>query len=125
MRLSASEVESAVLSEMRLFLKTPQILIRELVHKNDDVATQQYLAETGKQQAEILKPSDIQNMVQRVEIGKQTLTITCSESELRNWLLNENNTAEETFSRAITRYVNAQNRCYYLRVTTALPCRVR
>lgn len=98
MRLPASEVETAVLSELKLFLKTPQILTKELVHKNDDVGTQQSLTEGGKQQAEAIKFSDIQNIIQRVEIGKQTLTLTCSKSKVRNWLLNENCTTDETFT---------------------------
>ena len=101
-RLPAHEVENAVTSEIARFLENSGRLIEALATPDDDVAFSQRLGNLGTAAALRLRDGDpsvsktaIQVFVTRVEVGTKTLTVTCSCSALRQWLIDPGATATE------------------------------
>ena len=104
-RLPAREVENVVTLEIACFLENSGKLIDALAAPNDDVGFHKRLGNLGAVAALRLRGGDpsvskaaIQVFVRRIEVGKDALTVTCSRSALRQWLIDPEVTTVESSS---------------------------
>jgi len=103
LRLPAREVETAVMFEIARFLGNSGRLIEALSAPDDDVGFRQHLGKLGGAAALQLRYGDpsfsrtaIQAFVTRVEVGKDALTVTCSRTALRQWLIDPDKEAADS-----------------------------
>ena len=93
-RLPASEMENAVVSEIARFLKAPGELVEALAANVSDVGSRKLLIESGQALATALSGNTdaasrefVCSIVTRVKIGRKTLSILLSEVALGRQLL--------------------------------------
>ncbi len=102
-RLPAREVENAVTSGIARFLENPRKLIDTLATPDDVVGLRQRLGGLGAIAAGRLRdggPSFLKGAVQaiimRVELGRNTLNVSCLRSALRQWLIDPDTEASSS-----------------------------